>query len=361
MPELIKKKICIVSPSLKLGGIERALSVLANYFVSKGHEVTFISCLAAEKFYELDSRIKLIEPGFNRTRSMVNKITYYPRMTVWLRAQIKRARPDVILSFGDWFNPLALLAAKGLNIPVYISDRTSPDYKFHPLVNKAKQLMYPFSAGFIAQTQRAADFKKKQFRNRLNIRIISNAIKDVEVFDIPKKNWIVSVARLSIEKGPDRLLEAFGKINDKRGWKLVFAGSGPMLNELTERAKELGIAEDVIFLGQIKEVDKLLSEASVFVLPSRLEGFPNALCEAMAAGLPSICFDCIPSGDVITNGEDGYIVPDGDTDELARVLEFLMNNKEVREEVSQKAKLIKQRLSLSKIGDMYLDFMFNNK
>jgi GalNAc-alpha-(1->4)-GalNAc-alpha-(1->3)-diNAcBac-PP-undecaprenol alpha-1,4-N-acetyl-D-galactosaminyltransferase len=355
------KKICVVSPSLKIGGIERALSVLSNYFVSKGYDVTFISCLAGDKFYTLNENIKFIEPHFNRTASKLNKLSYYPRMVLWIRKQVKRVDPDVVLTFGDNFNPLVLLAVSGLKYPVFISDRTSPDFKFHPLINKGKQILYPKSAGFIAQSTRAAEYKKKHFGDKLNIKIIPNAIKDVKLYDVDRKKQIVYVGRLSIEKGPDRLLEAFGKLKQSRDWKLFFAGSGPMMEELKQKAKDIGVYENVTFLGQVKEVDKLLAESSIFVLPSRLEGFPNALCEAMAAGLPSICFDCIPSGDVITNGEDGFIVPDGDTDALAHTMHRLIEDEELRKNISAKALQIRERLSPEKTGKMFLDFMFNNK
>jgi glycosyltransferase involved in cell wall biosynthesis len=282
-------------------------------------------------------------------------------MVMWIREQVKRVNPDVVLTFGDNFNPLVLLALSGLKYPVFISDRTSPDFKFHPLVNKGKQLLYPKSAGFIAQSSRAAEYKKKHFGDKLNIRIIPNAIKEVKLYDVERKKQIVYVGRLSIEKGPDRLLEAFGKIKQNNGWKLVFAGSGPMMEELKEKTKAMGIDSNVVFLGQVKEVDKLLAESSIFVLPSRLEGFPNALCEAMAAGLPSICFDCIPSGDVITNGEDGFIVPDGDTDALAKTIQDLMDSEELRRQVATKALLIRERLSPERTGKMFLDFMFNKQ
>lgn len=351
------KKICIISPSLKIGGIERALSVLANYFVSKNYQVTFISCLASDKFYKLDEKIKFIEPNFKRTASKINKLTYYPRMVVWLRKQVKVIDPDVVLTFGDNFNPLVLLALTGLRYPVYISDRTSPDFKFNPLVNKGKQWLYPKSAGFIAQSTRAAEFKKKHFGDKLNIKIIPNAIKEVKLFSISRKEQVVYVGRLSQEKAPERLLEAFARLKGADNWKLIYAGTGPMMEELTEKAKLNGLEGRVVFLGQVKDVDRLLAESSIFVLPSRLEGFPNALCEAMAAGLPSICFDCIPSGDVITNELDGFIVPDGDIDALSDTIKRLIVDNALRKEISDKAMLIRNRLSADKVGDMYLDFI----
>jgi len=353
-------KICIVSPSLKMGGIERALSILADYFINKGHNVSFISCLSAEKFYELNSNVKFIEPVFKRTNNKINKIIYYPRMTFWLRKEVVAINPDVVLSFGDWFNPLVLLALKGTKYPVFISDRTSPDYPFSAMINIMKKLFYPGSAGFIAQTKRAADYKRQHFGNKLNIKIIPNAVKTIIRYDIPRKKQIVYIGRLSYEKGPDRLLEVFFKIKDKKGWNLVLAGNGPMMKQLISQAEEFGSDDSISFLGQIKDVDRLLAESSIFVMPSRLEGFPNALCEAMGAGLVSICFDCIPSGDIITNNVDGFIVPDGDTSAMAELITILINDEQLRNKISEKAMDINENFSLKKIGNAYLDFMFKS-
>lgn len=217
------------------------------------------------------------------------------------------------------------------------------------------------SSGFIAQTQRAADYKINQFGNKLNIKIIPNAIKGIEVYEIPKKKWVLCLARLSWEKGPDRLLKAFSLIEDRKGWQLIFAGSGPMMESLKKMAKDLNIKDEVLFLGQVKNVDYLLAESAFFVLPSHLEGFPNALCEAMAAGLPAICFDTIPYENIIVNNENGFVVKDNNLNDLASKISFLINNPEKRIQFSRKAEQIKEKLAIEKIGEMYLSFMFNIK
>lgn len=352
-----KKNICIVSPSLKMGGIERALSVLANYFVAQGYTVHFISCLGGEKFYELDDNVNFIEPSFKRSGKF-GKFRYYGKMVAWLRRHLTNIHPDAVLTFGDNFNPLVLLAASGLKYRIFVSDRTSPDFKFHPVINFLKKRLYPKAAGFIAQTERAYNYKKNLFGNRLRMKIIPNAIKHITLYDKERKKQILYLGRLSFEKGPDRLLEAFAKINNTENWKLVMAGNGPLMQQLKDRAHELKIADNVEFPGQITDIDEAFSESSIFVLPSRLEGFPNALCEAMSAGLAVICFDSIPSSDILTDGIDGYVVAEGDTDALAGKMQFLIDNETERKKIADKALLIRERLSLSKISDMYLNFMF---
>lgn len=348
------KKILIVSPSLKMGGIERALSVLANYFSDKGHNVTFICCLKGDKFYKLNENITFIEPGFLRSSG---KASFYINLVLFLRKQIKKARPDVIMCFGDVFNPLVLLANKGLNYPVVISDTTTPDFNFNTVTRLGKKYLYPSSAGFIAQTNVAAEFNRKKFNNKLNIKVIPNAIKEVVRYDIPKKDYIVSVGRLSHEKGPDRLIEAFSKIKEKGNWKIVFAGEGPMLNTLKEQVKEKQIEDKVIFLGKVENVDRLLSESKIFVLPSHLEGYPNALCEAMASGLPCLVFDGFPHDEIFKNNEEGIAVKNGDIETFSKILERLMNSEEERQYLGTNALNIRDRLNVDVMGSVYEDFL----
>lgn len=354
-----KNKICIVSPSLKMGGIERALSVLANYFVTQGYTVHFISCLGGEKFYELDSRINFIEPSFKRAGTF-GKFRYYGKMIAWLRRHLANLKPDAVLTFGDNFNPLVLLAASGLCLRIFVSDRTSPDFKFHPVINYLKKRLYPKSAGFIAQTERAYNYKKNLFGERLNMKIIPNAIKDIKLYNSKRKKQILYMGRLSFEKGPDRLLEAFAKLDNKENWKLIMAGEGPLQRQLKDRTKELNIEHNIDFVGRVSNVDEILSESSIFVLPSRLEGFPNALCEAMAAGLPAICFDSIPSNDIMNNGVDGFVLPNGNISALTEKMHYLIENEDERNRISENALLIREKLSLDKVGNMYLNFMFSN-
>jgi len=351
--------ICIVSPSLGVGGIERALVVLANFMDKMNYQVIFISCLSGEEFYPLETGVKIIMPDFKHPANLVGKVFYYPRLIIYIRRTISKLKPDKVLVFGDLFSPLVLLALLGMSLPVYISDRTSPDFKLKRMIVLLKRWLYPNSRGFIAQTKASAEFKKMQFGDKLNIRVIPNAIRAIKLFpEIKREKIILYVGRLSWEKGPERLIQAFHSIMDREGWQLHIAGAGPQDWSLRQLVSDLGLKEEVRFLGNVSNIDETYAAASIYVLPSLHEGFPNALCEAMAAGLPCICFDTIPYNEIFTNGVDGIAVNGDGINSLIAALALLMGNEQLRMSIGSEAHKIRTRLDVDKIGPAVIDFIF---
>lgn len=352
------KTICIVAPSLQGGGIERALITLSSHFVSRGHRVIYIACRAGNHFFNLDNRVIFREPPFVHTSSPIYKLFSYVKIIRFIRQQLKEFHPDTVLSFGDIINPIALLADRGLGYPIYISDRISPKQNLGRFKNFMKKVTYPHASGIIAQSEYAAEYKREIFGNDINLRIIPNSLRDIEAVEVKiKKKQVIGVGRLSYEKGFDRLIDAFSRIHGHNEWKLVLVGSGPLRQQLEKQAAELGIADRIDFLGARKDVDYLLAESSIFVIPSRCEGFPNALCEAMASPLPCIAFDSISASDLIENRVNGVVLHDGDIDGLMNEIRILMENENLRNSYAQKAYSIRERLDKEKIGDMFLNFI----
>ena len=351
------KRICIVAPSLKIGGIGRVSSELANFWANNGYEVVFISCLAGNRLYQLNEKVRLIEPDYKRkTSSVINKSLFYPRILSFIRKNVQLAQPDVVLSFGDAFNPLALLALRFTNYPVYISDRTSPDYQYGFINTLLKRKLYPLASGFIAQTQRMKEYRQKQYPD-LRIEVIPNPMRQLPAGNHEKKNVILYVGRFAAEKGPDRLIEAFSKLKHAAGWELRMAGDGPMLPAMKALAKDLGVAERVNFLGKVNNVEDHYRKASIFVLPSRLEGFPNALCEAMSSGLPCITFDTIPYQEIFTVNKSGKVVFNNDIDGLASCLQELILQPEARAVLGGNAIEEMKRFSIANVAKRFADFM----
>lgn len=335
-------KILIVAPSRKMGGIERALSVIANEWAVKGLEVVYVSCLKSDPFYELQETINIIEPSFKRSGGLFNKLTFYPRLLLFIRKNVIKQKPDRVLVFGDWFSPLTLLALLGKKYLVYISDRTIPDYKFKFPIPQLKKWLYPKAAGFIAQTQRAKQYKIKQFGNKLNIKVIPNALATLQqehIKNVPKNSKkILYVGRFEWEKDPEILIRAFKEVvKTHHDWTLEMAGDGPLFEKMKLLAQELNINNSLVFNGKVQDVAKLYSNASIFVLPSVIEGFPNALIEAMSFCLPCICFSDIPYEDIVEDQINGIVVKERTPLLLAGTIQTLINQPNLRAKIGNQA------------------------
>lgn len=354
-------RICIVSPSLKLGGIERALVTIAEEFQIKGHEVHFISCINEEHFYSLSNNIKLYEPTFRRSATFINKLFFYPKLVLFIRSKVNKIKPNSVLVYGDWFSPLTLLSLYGTSFPVYISDRTIPEYKFKFPIPQLKRWLYPTSAGFIAQTMRSQDFKVKNFGRNLRINVISNALPVFQELDgtsFTREAKIIYVGRFDWEKDPEILIRAMNLlVKTKNNWKLQMAGTGPLLGAMKSLVNELSLNSHVQFLGKIKNVEKLYKSSSILVLPSLIEGFPNTLIEALSFELPVVCFSDIPYEEIIINGVNGIVVYERKPEVLARELNELIEHEALRLQMGFNGKKSVERFDKSIIADKILKFM----
>ncbi|MEU6278640.1 glycosyltransferase [Streptomyces populi] len=164
-------------------------------------------------------------------------------------------------------------------------------------------------------------------------------------------NAVVSVGRLSDQKGIDMLLDAWAEVAPLHpGWRLRIHGSGEDEEILRKQCTALGLDGSVDWMGRTNDVPGALRDGSVFVLSSRGEGFPLALMEAMATGLPCAAFDCAPGvREIVRDGEDGLLATLGNTGELARRLDTLMSDKALRDSMGEAARANIQRFTTDEV------------
>jgi GalNAc-alpha-(1->4)-GalNAc-alpha-(1->3)-diNAcBac-PP-undecaprenol alpha-1,4-N-acetyl-D-galactosaminyltransferase len=351
------KRLAFIVPSLHQGGLENYVTVLVNHIAkNKDIKISILCYYNNPVFYTLHPNVELIVPTYGRRGT--STIHYYVKSVVFLRKNLQKIKPATVVSLGDYINFISIAVAKSLKMPVFVGDRSSPGKTFPFLVRLFRQWSYPKAQGIIAQTQRAKAQKELMLGKGVPIQIIPNPIRDIRNYELSKENVVLCVARHYHVKGIDRLLAAFANIKD-RTWRLEVAGSeGPETQALKEQAITLGIAERVRFLGARKDIDRIYSYSSILVLPSRSEGLPNALIEAMAHGLACISFD-INAGpsDVIEHEVNGILVEDGDVGEMTRQLDRLICNESLRITLGEKATLIKEQYTLERITGRFLDFI----
>jgi GalNAc-alpha-(1->4)-GalNAc-alpha-(1->3)-diNAcBac-PP-undecaprenol alpha-1,4-N-acetyl-D-galactosaminyltransferase len=347
------KSVCFIGAGLQGGGMERSLSTLANYFSSKGMIINVILLFKREHFFKLNKDIIIKEPSFSREK--YSKYLYAAKITPYLRKNLKTFNPDIIISFGEWFNPFVILATRGLKYPVFVSDRMSPVLNLGSLNSMSKKLLYKFADGIIVQTNLAEQTVRQKTR-ATNITVIPNP---VNIFDFPqleKKNYIVTVGRLTIQKNQELLLRAFSKSTAKE-WSLHIIGDGPKRKDLEILAEDLLISDRVFFHGYLTDFTRILAESRIFVLPSLSEGFPNALIEAMSVPLACISTNCKAGPfDIIVNGKNGLLVESSDITEMTNAIDILVNDQSLRKRLAKEAFEIRNKLNLNKIAARYLDF-----
>ena len=147
---------------------------------------------------------------------------------------------------------------------------------------------------------------------------------------------VISLGRFSWEKGFDLLLDAWAELADRfPDWSLHLYGEGPDEGELRQRCDELGLST-VQFRGRTSDVAGVLAGASIYALASRHEGMPVVLTEALEFGVPCVAFDVSPGvREVVSDGEDGIVVPPGNTSRFADALAVLMSDAALRRQYGQ--------------------------
>lgn len=165
---------------------------------------------------------------------------------------------------------------------------------------------------------------------------------------------VVSLGRLSFEKGYDMLLESWSLVTTRHpDWTLRVYGTGPEADELTRQVRDLGLTT-VEFAGSTSDVEDALTNASIFALPSRQEGFPMSILESMAFGLPTVAFDCAPGvHELLTDESDGLVVRVGNTVDFAEALHRLIDEPNLRVKFAEAARSSVQRFSAEVVLDRW--------
>lgn len=351
---MINSKILIINNGLATGGIERASVSLANYWAEKEFDVTVLALYQSEHFFTLHPKIRLMEPDFSRKN--LNQAVYVIKMILFARKHIKQIQPDAILAFSEWTNPYMVVANMDLPYPLFLSDRMNPLARLPYLSELLRTKFYKKATGIIAQSSFAKKilFEKTKAKN---IKVIHNPVNTINKVECALKKRIVTVGRLSPEKGHRFLIEAFADLKTNE-WELSIVGDGKEMENLKKLAAELNLEKRVIFHGHLKDFSFQLSEAQIFVLPSLKEGFPNALLEAMSVPLACITTDFFQgNNEIIDHGVNGLIVKPQDAKELTSAMELLVNDESLRNKLSKNAFKVREEYSFGKISDQYLNFI----
>ena len=368
-------KIVYCLPQIyKPGGIERIVSIKANYLADKcGYKVYIITaCQKSKKpFYHFSDKIEMIDLNIDYDSTLIlpiwkrikRKMDYSHQHKKALNELLNTIKPDITIS--TFTHEAAFLpqikdgSKKVLEFHFCKGHKRKMADAFHfPIITRLayyircwqeENIIIPKYDQFIVLTNEDKINWKQKIHN---VKYISNILpfeKEGKA-ELAQKH-VIAVGRLDSQKGFNRLIDIWALVTSKHpDWILDIYGQGSDFRKLQSQIDSYGISNTTIIHQPDQNIKDHYLNSSIFVMTSVYEGLPMTLLEANGLGLPSVCYDfsCGPK-DVIIDGINGFLVKDGDSNTFADRLLILMENDNIRKRMGQEAYQMSERYSCKNI------------
>ena len=337
------------------GGAGNASANLARCLADLGHEVSVVTARFGDQPHlEKSTNLTVIRiPALRRKQDRsgaLEQIVFILSASFWTLRLIRQLKPDVTLAFfGVPSGAVTLFIKLVTKIPYVVSLRGGdvPGFRpydfgtYHKLIAPLLRIIWKQASAIVANSNGLRELAV-QFDARFEIPVIPNGV-DLELYRTDARSVamprLFSVGRIVHQKGLDLAMHALAGLKEL-SWEWRIAGDGPQLDALKLLAQKLGIADRVQFLGwQARE--QLIEQyhwSNLFLFPSRHEGMPNAVLEAMASGLPVIASRIAGSEELVSNGETGFLFPSEDIEALRDALRKLISDTVLRQTMGNVAR-----------------------
>lgn len=325
------RRVAILLPDLRLGGVERVRLLLAAEFIKRGLKVDLVLGRASGE---------LLDQVPDGCRQVNLEAPRLRRILPALRDYLKRERPDGMLASVWPLTGIACLALRLSRAPCALVVSEHNDFRLVPAITRFEKSalrlfgprFYAPASRVIAVSQGVADSLQKCARlGRTKIRVIHNPVRlpnprPLPAEDQPLLDWweaggprLLTIGSLKRQKAHDVLIRALAALGAYPDALLLILGEGPLRAETERLAAQLGLDQRVWLPGFRVDPDRFLERADLFVLSSSWEGFGNVLVEAMACGTPVVSTDCMSGPrEILQDGAFGHLVPPGDPQALAQ-------------------------------------------
>lgn len=352
-------KICCVGYVNGEGGAQRQMIMLANALADRENEVHLLVMVGNDIRYKISDKVILHD------LTIAEKDSVHPILGRYkaIKKMYKEIHPEVSVHYNLQSVYLSAMMKKSITGQIIYSERGDPgDSEYTGLLGLVRTLVFPRVAGFVFQTKVARDYFNEKIRSRSTV--IHNSVMINCSYDlaqsVEREKRIVGVGRLHEQKNFPLLINAYSLIAEKYpDYVLEIYGEGKQREELQELIISKGLQDRILLKGARKDVHDCIYNASLFVLSSDYEGMPNALMEAMALGLPCISTNWRPgaANELISENENGFIVPMGDEKCLAERIAFMLERKEEAERMGKNASEILKTHTHEKVFNMWNDFL----
>lgn len=353
-------KILFYINAIHDGGAERVMVNLAKYFSDTGYETILVTSFRDTWEYKIEGNVKRLTLEENEIKQ--GKIKRNFSRIVKLRDILKKEKPDVAVSFMAEPNFRLLIASLGLNVKTIVSVRNDPNKEYAGKIGKfVGKWILPIADGCVFQTKEAQEWFPERLQRKSTI--IFNAVKE-EFFHIertPMVGEIVACGRLVSQKNHKLLIDAFAEVVKEHPYaRLKIYGEGYLKDVLQEQINKLGLQDKAFLMGVTNDVAKALQTADLFVLSSDYEGMPNALMEAMAAGVPCISTDCPCGGprELFRELLCNQLISTKDKNSMVKKIDiFLSVDKEGKRRLANKTKELAECFSSKKINSVWEKYL----
>lgn len=350
-------KIDILVYSLRGGGAERVAANLADGWHEAGHSVRIIT---HESLHTIEYRplpgVELVSCA-----SPDGKPARGPGRLMRLRRVLAHRHADVVVAVQGNVAIEAVLASTRLGLRIVGCEHSTPT---RAVQGRLWRFLRPFAyrrlAAIVSLTAGAAD-ELRQLCPGSNIVVIPNALRlplpektprvDPVLLLPLKTHCLLAAGRMVEAKGFDHLIANFATLASRRSDVcLVILGEGPLYSQLSRQVDDLGLQGRVLLPGRSGNIMEWYLRASVYLMTSRWEGLPMVLLEAMGHGVPVVSTDfSYGPRDVIRNGIDGFIVPEGDSDVWCDTVVSLLEDNDRRRSLGARAREVISRFSEGRV------------
>lgn len=345
------------------GGLERVLSVKASMLAEDfRYEVYIVSLNEKGKDTFFDFSSKIIR---HHLEVSGNAYVYLKAYVRGMRRTVEQIQPDIISVCDDGLKGFFLPRLLNTEVPVIyerhvsklIEGRAAQGF-IQNMVTRSKWILMEKMAVDFSKFIVLTEGNKKEWKSLHNIEVIPNPLPfSSESPSSRQSKTVICVGKISYQKGQDLLLEIWNKIWKKYpDWKLELYGKsdGSFLDTVKLEEK------NIYHYPPVKNIHDKYLESSVYVLPSRFEGFGMVLIEAMSCGLPVVSFDCPHGpGDIITDEQDGFLIENGHIESFADKLSQLMQNADLRQKMGSAARETSKKYHPEKIASQW-DMLFKS-
>lgn len=357
------------------GGAGNASAHIADQLNKLGYKVTIVTSHFGKLPHKEQGKNLTVYrvPSIRRKQDRSNpleQIIFILSASFWTVSLVPRFRPNATLAFfGVPSGAVAWLIKMIYRVPYVVSLRGGdvPGFRpydfhfYHKLIAPFLRIIWKNAAAVIANSNGLRQLAHT-FDARFEIPVIPNGV-DLELYKAVERDWsaprLLSVGRIVHQKGLDLAMHALGGLKDL-DWEWRIAGDGPQMEALQSLAQELGIDDRVFFLGWQSRLQILESykQANLFLFPSRHEGMPNAILEAMASGLPVIATCIAGNEELVVEGETGYLIPPEDIEALQDELKKILSDSALRQQMGEASRRrVKENYSWEFTAQQYALFL----